>query len=228
MATAIGLPTALPETGNRSPEGTLHRFGPKGQSAITRASYMLSAHHGAGHRHLAWFYAAAWPDIAPPLATFRGQKDHAVLGFSKREMVVCSFAARSPQGRTTLGSLRDLASPPPARERRARPGSPKWPRGNKHKQGHEAVFRHVVSCVRMRKTLSFIIGSAAIAEQAIGPPMGSHSALVTHSHQEIPVPKMCSNRTLYGQICGAMRQRLTANQASSRNVSLLPAELTFS
>jgi hypothetical protein len=100
--------------------------------------------------------------------------------------------------------------------------------GNKHKPGHEAVFRHVVSCVRMRKTLSFLIGSAAIAEQAIGPPMGSHSALVMHSHQEIPIPKMCSNRTLYGQICGAMRQRLTANQPSSRNVSLLPAELTFS
>jgi hypothetical protein len=85
--------------------------------------------------------------------------------------------------------------------------------GNKHKPGHEAVFRHVVSCVRMRKTLSFLIGSAAIAEQA---------------HQEIPIPNMCSNRTLYGQICGAVRQRLTANQASSRNVSLLPAELTFS
>ncbi|WP_345099314.1 hypothetical protein, partial [Chelativorans composti] len=30
------------------------------------------ARHGAGHCHLAWFCAAAWPDFAPPLTLCRG------------------------------------------------------------------------------------------------------------------------------------------------------------
>ena len=28
---------------------------------------LVSARHGAGHRHLTWSYAAAWPDFTPPL-----------------------------------------------------------------------------------------------------------------------------------------------------------------
>lgn len=33
----------------------------------TRQLYGERARHGAGHRYLAWLYAAAWPDFAPPL-----------------------------------------------------------------------------------------------------------------------------------------------------------------
>ena len=33
----------------------------------TRQLYGKRARHGAGHRHLAWFYAAEWPGFAPPL-----------------------------------------------------------------------------------------------------------------------------------------------------------------
>src|SRR5690606_31498130 len=36
------------------------------------------ARHGAGHCHLAWFCAAAWPDFAPPL-TDRAARHYAVL-----------------------------------------------------------------------------------------------------------------------------------------------------
>jgi hypothetical protein len=42
---------------------------------MARASSMVSARHGAGHRHLAWFYAAAWPDFTPPLTPFVDDAD---------------------------------------------------------------------------------------------------------------------------------------------------------
>src|SRR5690606_33526614 len=42
------------------------------------------ARHGAGHCHLAWFCAAAWPDFAPPLTAV-----------AERERVDDFYAARS-------------------------------------------------------------------------------------------------------------------------------------
>src|SRR5690554_4235389 len=34
------------------------------------------ARHGAGHCHLAWFCAAAWPNFAPPLTVLTMKEDH--------------------------------------------------------------------------------------------------------------------------------------------------------
>src|SRR5690606_11493693 len=43
-------------------------FWPKEANAPWHApATVRRARHGAGHCHLAWFYAAAWPDFAPPL-----------------------------------------------------------------------------------------------------------------------------------------------------------------
>lgn len=74
------------------------------------------ARHGAGHRRVAGFYSAAWPDIAPPLTPMlegtderiraeAGEDARGVFSVSQLEdVVVCRYLGASmTQAKTLFG-----------------------------------------------------------------------------------------------------------------------------